>query len=76
MFLPTRLPGRWSMRFKSSGIYDCPVDVCWKADHLSFSEGGKPHYYSAAKVNACTDWYWHGAEYSTIPILYSLPTSP
>jgi hypothetical protein len=76
MFLPTRLPGRWSMRFVSSGLYDMPVSVCWDGERLSFCEGGKPHYVRAATVNACTDWYWHGPEYSTVPILYTLPTCP
>lgn len=65
MYLPTRMPGRWSMRFASSGVYDMPVTVCWDGERLSFSEGGKPHYIRAATVNACTDWYYHGQEYKS-----------
>lgn len=65
MFLPSRMPGRWSMKFASSGVYDMTVDVCWDGERITFWEAGKPHYISVASVGACTEWYYHGPDFGS-----------
>lgn len=53
MYLPSKMNGRWSV--ETSGGWrgwDMDVSVCWDGVRLTFWEGGKPHYVSAASVNA------------------------
>lgn len=55
MYLPTRLPGLWTVVFESYTWFSLAVFV--SGDRIGIDCGGKMHYYSVEAINKAQAYY-------------------